>query len=43
MRAGAAWLVSKDRLLLCLAGRHDLPFAILTPTQAARALGAPAR
>ena len=40
-RSGAAWLVSKDHLLLCLAGRHDLPFAILTVAQAVRALGAP--
>lgn len=37
-RAGAAWLVSKDKRLLSLADRHGLPFAILSPKQAAEAL-----
>jgi putative PIN family toxin of toxin-antitoxin system len=44
-RVGAAWLVSKDKQLLSLADRRDLPFAILTPRQAAQRLrppGAPA-
>jgi putative PIN family toxin of toxin-antitoxin system len=36
--AGAAWLVSKDKRLLSLADRHGLPFAILSPKQAAEAL-----
>jgi putative PIN family toxin of toxin-antitoxin system len=34
-RVGAAWLVSKDKRVLSLADRHGLPFAILTPKQAA--------
>lgn len=33
-RAGAAWLVSKDKQVLSMAGRHGLPFEILTPRQA---------
>jgi putative PIN family toxin of toxin-antitoxin system len=37
-RVGAAWLVSKDKRLLSLADRHGLPFAILTPKQAAQGL-----
>lgn len=36
-RAGAAWLVSKDKRLLSLADRQGLPFAILSPKQAAEA------
>jgi putative PIN family toxin of toxin-antitoxin system len=35
--AGAAWLVSKDKRLLSLADRQGLPFAILSPKQAAEA------
>ncbi len=37
-RAGAAWLVSKDKQVLSLADRHGLPFAILSPKQAVEAL-----
>ncbi|WP_224365562.1 putative toxin-antitoxin system toxin component, PIN family [Hyalangium versicolor] len=37
-RAGAAWLVSKDKRVLSLADRHGLPFEILTPKQAAQGL-----
>jgi putative PIN family toxin of toxin-antitoxin system len=36
-RAGAAWLVSKDKRLLSLADRQGLPFAIFSPKQAAEA------
>ncbi|HLL04192.1 MAG TPA: PIN domain-containing protein [Myxococcaceae bacterium] len=39
-RVGAAWLVSKDKRLLSLADRKDLPFTIFTPRQAALHLGA---
>ncbi len=39
-RVGAAWLVSKDKRVLSLADRHGLPFAILSPRQATRRLGA---
>jgi putative PIN family toxin of toxin-antitoxin system len=35
--ASAAWLVSKDKRLLSLTDRHGLPFAILSPKQAAEA------
>ncbi|MCP3097473.1 putative toxin-antitoxin system toxin component, PIN family [Myxococcus sp. K15C18031901] len=41
-RAGAAWLVSKDKRLLSLADRHGLPFAILTPRQAVARLASQA-
>jgi putative PIN family toxin of toxin-antitoxin system len=37
-QVGAAWLVSKDKRVLSLADRHGLPFAILTPKQAAQRL-----
>lgn len=37
-RAGAAWLVSKDKRVLSLADRHGLPFAILSPRQAVQGL-----
>lgn len=37
-RAGASWLVSKDKRLLSLADRHGLPFAILSPKQAVELL-----
>jgi putative PIN family toxin of toxin-antitoxin system len=37
-RVGAAWLVSKDKRVLSLADRHGLPFAILSPKQAAERL-----
>jgi putative PIN family toxin of toxin-antitoxin system len=37
-RAGAAWLVSKDKRVLSLADRHGLPFEILSPKQAAQRL-----
>jgi len=37
-RVGAAWLVSKDKRVLSLADRRDVPFAILTPRQAAQRL-----
>lgn len=40
-RVGAAWLVSKDKQVLSLADRRDLPFAILTPRQAAQRLKSP--
>jgi len=33
-RAGAAWLVSKDKRVLSLADRHGLPFTIFSPKQA---------
>ena len=35
---GAAWLVSKDKRVLALAGRRDLPFTILTSRQVAERL-----
>lgn len=38
-RVGAAWLVSKDKRVLSMAGRHGLPFTILTPRQVAERLG----
>jgi putative PIN family toxin of toxin-antitoxin system len=41
-RVGAAWLVSKDKRVLSLADRRDLPFEILTPRQAAQRLQPPA-
>jgi putative PIN family toxin of toxin-antitoxin system len=37
-RAAAAWLVSKDKRVLSMAGRRDLPFTILTPRQAVQRL-----
>jgi predicted nucleic acid-binding protein len=37
-RAGAAWLVSKDKRLLSLADRPSLPFGILTARQLAQRL-----
>lgn len=37
-RAGAAWLVSKDKRLLSLADWRGLPFSILSSRQAARRL-----
>ncbi|MCP3143530.1 putative toxin-antitoxin system toxin component, PIN family [Pyxidicoccus xibeiensis] len=37
-RAGAAWLVSKDKRVLSMAGRAGLPFAILTVRQAVERL-----
>ncbi|MBU8895112.1 putative toxin-antitoxin system toxin component, PIN family [Corallococcus sp. M34] len=37
-RSGAAWLVSKDRRLLSMAGGQRLPFDILSPRQATRRL-----
>jgi putative PIN family toxin of toxin-antitoxin system len=40
-RAGAAWLVSKDKQVLSLADRRDLPFAILSPRLAAQRLRPP--
>jgi len=43
-RADAAWLVSKDKRVLSMADRRDLPFTILTPRQAVQRLlskGAP--
>jgi uncharacterized protein len=40
-RVGASWLVSKDKRVLSLADRHGLPFAILTPKQAALKLARP--
>jgi putative PIN family toxin of toxin-antitoxin system len=40
-RVGAAWLVSKDKQVLSLADRRELPFAILTPRQAAQRLPPP--
>lgn len=41
-RAGAAWLVSKDKRVLSMADRRELPFVILTPRQAVARLGAQA-
>ncbi|MFY0523358.1 PIN domain-containing protein [Archangium gephyra] len=32
-RVGASWLVSKDKRVLSMAGRKDLPFGILKPRQ----------
>ncbi|NMO15444.1 PIN domain-containing protein [Pyxidicoccus fallax] len=40
-RAGAAWLVSKDKRVLSMAGRGGLPFLILTVRQAVEWLRAP--
>ncbi len=40
-RAGAAWLVSKDKQVLSLADRRELPFVILSPRQAAQRLRPP--
>jgi putative PIN family toxin of toxin-antitoxin system len=40
-RAGATWLVSKDKRVLSLADRHGLPFAILPPRRAVERLDAP--
>ncbi|MDY7229977.1 putative toxin-antitoxin system toxin component, PIN family [Hyalangium rubrum] len=37
-RIGSAWLVSKDKRVLSLADRRDLPFVIFTPKQAVQAL-----
>jgi uncharacterized protein len=37
-RAGAAWLVSKDKRVLSLADRSGLPFVILSPKQAVQRL-----
>ncbi|MCI0570867.1 MAG: putative toxin-antitoxin system toxin component, PIN family [Myxococcaceae bacterium] len=37
-RAGATWLISKDKQLLQLAGRQGLPFLILTPRRAVQHL-----
>jgi predicted nucleic acid-binding protein len=37
-RAGAAWLVSKDKRVLSLADRSGLPFVILSPRQAVQRL-----
>ncbi len=37
-RAGAAWLVSKDKRVLSLADRHGLPFTIFSPKQAVERL-----
>ncbi|WP_164001615.1 putative toxin-antitoxin system toxin component, PIN family [Pyxidicoccus caerfyrddinensis] len=39
-RAGAAWLVSKDKRVLSMAGRSGLPFTILTVRQAVERLQA---
>jgi len=39
-RAGAAWLVSKDKRVLSMAGRTGLPFTILTVRQAVERLRA---
>lgn len=41
-RAGAAWLVSKDKRVLSMADRREMPFAILTPRQAVARLEAQA-
>jgi len=38
-RVGAHWLVSKDKRVLALAGRHGLPFDILTSRRMAERLG----
>ena len=40
-QAGAAWLVSKDKQVLSLADRRELPFTILSPRQAAQRLRPP--
>lgn len=40
-RAGAAWLVSKDKRVLSLADRHGLPFTIFSPKQAVERLKLP--
>ncbi len=37
-RAGATWLVSKDKRVLSLADRHGLPFVILSPRRAVERL-----
>ncbi|WP_257447231.1 PIN domain-containing protein [Archangium lipolyticum] len=37
-RVGAHWLVSKDKRVLALAGRHDVPFDILTSRRASERL-----
>ena len=37
-RVGATWLVSKDKRVLALAGRKDVPFDILTSRQMAERL-----
>ncbi|MCY1077596.1 putative toxin-antitoxin system toxin component, PIN family [Archangium lansingense] len=37
-RVGATWLVSKDKRVLALAGRKDVPFDILKPRQLAERL-----
>ncbi|HEX8819409.1 MAG TPA: putative toxin-antitoxin system toxin component, PIN family [Archangium sp.] len=37
-RAGAAWLVSKDKRLLSMSGWHGLPFDILSSRRAAERL-----
>ncbi len=37
-RSGAAWLVSKDKRVLSMAGWHGLPFAILSSRRAAERL-----
>ncbi len=39
-RSGAAWLVSKDKRVLSMAGWHGLPFAILSSRRAAERLRA---
>ncbi|MCY1015643.1 PIN domain-containing protein [Pyxidicoccus sp. MSG2] len=39
-RAGAVWLVSKDKRVLSMAGRSGLPFTILTVRQAVERLQA---
>nr|BDT33158.1 putative toxin-antitoxin system toxin component, PIN family [Myxococcus sp. MH1] len=41
-RAGASWLVSKDKRVLSMADRHGMPFLILTPRQAVARLSAQA-
>lgn|SRR5215217_3661704 len=41
-RAGAAWLVSKDKRVLSMADRRELPFVILTPRQTVARLEAQA-
>lgn len=41
-RAGAAWLVSKDKRVLSMADRQGMPFVILTPRQAVARLEAQA-
>ncbi|MFP2928090.1 putative toxin-antitoxin system toxin component, PIN family [Pyxidicoccus sp. 3LG] len=42
-RTGAAWLVSKDKRVLSMAGRAGLSFVILTPRQAVARLRAGAQ